>query len=374
LHRYLYAYANPLVWIDLTGYANILLPHDLQAMEEAKDDWIWRAASVSPEGAAFTEATGNTTFRGGGGAAVGRKSSRQVSSAVRAVVGDQKGATALVVEADDSPASIAEKMDEQLGTRWRRAGGRELLNHRLAEAEPGDIIDISIFYRVAVKDTLAANDSDLQEFARWNAEKVASTSSSEAPAEHIAALSARIAGSVDRTVRLAGDKDAPCFMRDQAIGDIAENAMLLATPFKAAGRGKALGEAARGVGRATSNTGRSTIARNAAFGRARQSYVQGKLEGKFGKGNVQSEQYLRNADGTIAKDPVTGTARRIDHVVVENGKVRFSVETTSRTADKSAQVTKEARIRAGGGTFVRDRTTGQLVDLSNVPTKVSRRK
>jgi hypothetical protein len=37
LHRYLYAYANSTVWVDLTGYSNVLLPHELDAMKEAAD-------------------------------------------------------------------------------------------------------------------------------------------------------------------------------------------------------------------------------------------------------------------------------------------------------------------------------------------------
>jgi hypothetical protein len=60
---------------------------------------------------------------------------------------------------------------------------------------------------------------------------------------------------------------------------------------------------------------KSTMTQNARSGAARQSYVQGKLEGRFGQGNVQAEQYLRSADGSIAKDPLTGTGRRIDYVV-----------------------------------------------------------
>jgi len=81
---------------------------------------------------------------------------------------------------------------------------------------------------------------------------------------------------------------------------------------------------------------------------------------------------LRNADGTIAKDPVTGEARRVDHVVIEDGKARYVVETTSKTADKEAQIRKEVRIRGNGGTYVRDRNTGKLVDVSKTPTRTIR--
>ncbi|MEM6776421.1 MAG: hypothetical protein AAF670_02120, partial [Planctomycetota bacterium] len=46
----------------------------------------------------------------------------------------------------------------------------------------------------------------------------------------------------------------------------------------------------------------------------------------------------------------------------------------SKTADKAAQIAKEARIRANGGTFIRDKFTRELIDVSNVPTRVTRRK
>jgi len=88
---------------------------------------------------------------------------------------------------------------------------------------------------------------------------------------------------------------------------------------------------------------------------------------------VQREQYLRTADGRIAKDPLTGKARRIDHVVITNDVATDSVETTSLTATKAEQLAREGRIRSSGGVFVRDRTTGKLIDLSNVPTRIIRK-
>ena len=118
----------------------------------------------------------------------------------------------------------------------------------------------------------------------------------------------------------------------------------------------------------------SQIQKNAENGKSRESYVQSKLEGKFGEGNVQREQYLRTSDGKIAKDPVTGEGRRIDHVVIQDGNARFSIETTSKTADKQFQIDKETRIRSSGGNFVRDRTTKKLVDISKVKTRLSRRR
>ena len=108
---------------------------------------------------------------------------------------------------------------------------------------------------------------------------------------------------------------------------------------------------------------------NAAAGHARQARVQQRLEGKYKNASVQREQYLRTSDGKIAKDPITGQGRRMDHVVIEGNKSRAVVETTSKTANKTAQIAKEIRIRNSGGTYIRNRETGQLVDISNTPTR-----
>jgi hypothetical protein len=122
------------------------------------------------------------------------------------------------------------------------------------------------------------------------------------------------------------------------------------------------------------NVDASSIRGNAKQGRDRENRVQGKLEGTFKDANVQRESYLRTADGKRAIDPLTGKGRRIDHAVIENDTVRYLVETTSKTADKRPQIEKEFRARQNGGTFIRDRSTGQLLDVSNVPTRISRRK
>jgi hypothetical protein len=60
--------------------------------------------------------------------------------------------------------------------------------------------------------------------------------------------------------------------------------------------------------------------------------------------------------------------------VIQDGKAVRSVETTSMTADKAAQIAKENRIRESGGTFVRDKETGKLIDLKDVPTELDRRR
>jgi hypothetical protein len=87
----------------------------------------------------------------------------------------------------------------------------------------------------------------------------------------------------------------------------------------------------------------------------------------------QRERYLRTADGKKAVDPLTGGGRRIDFAVVEEGVATELVETTSLTANKAERIAKEARIRATGGTFISDQSTKVLIDVTDVPTRISRR-
>jgi hypothetical protein len=115
------------------------------------------------------------------------------------------------------------------------------------------------------------------------------------------------------------------------------------------------------------------VTRNQIAGAGRQALVDSELALQYPNATVQSERYLRLENGERAIDPLSGTARRIDSVVIENGAALDSVETTSMTASKDAQILKEMRIRQSGGTFVRDMTTGQLVDVSQVPTRIVRK-
>lgn len=127
------------------------------------------------------------------------------------------------------------------------------------------------------------------------------------------------------------------------------------------------------LGRARGMTGIVGLVQdNAATGRSREIRVQSRLEGAFPNARVQRETYLRNADGTRAVDPITGEARRIDHAVIDNGKVRALVETTSPTADKTEQIAKEVSIRSQGSVYIRDRVSGELLEASGVQTRIIR--
>lgn len=112
---------------------------------------------------------------------------------------------------------------------------------------------------------------------------------------------------------------------------------------------------------------------NQLAGAGREALVRIELAAQYPGAAIQNEVYLRTATGARAIDPLTGTARRIDSVVIENGRVLDSVEVTSMTAVKRTQILKEMSIRNNGGTFIRDRGTGHLIDISQIPTRTVRK-
>ncbi|MCM1097244.1 MAG: hypothetical protein NC427_04175 [Ruminococcus flavefaciens] len=118
------------------------------------------------------------------------------------------------------------------------------------------------------------------------------------------------------------------------------------------------------------------ILKNKQDGLDREKEVGEELEKQYPpeKGyQIIREAYLRNKDGDIVKDDKTDTARRIDYVVVKDGKVVDSIEVTSKTADKFEQTAKEDRIRDAGGNYVKDKN-GNLAEMpSTVHTRIERR-
>jgi hypothetical protein len=112
---------------------------------------------------------------------------------------------------------------------------------------------------------------------------------------------------------------------------------------------------------------------NQKAGAAREVLEKADLEKKYPDASVQGQRYLRDADGKIVKDPLTGEGRKVDFGVIKDGKAVDMVETTSQTANKVGQTRKEERIREAGGTFIKDKETKKLVDVKDVPTRISRK-
>jgi len=124
---------------------------------------------------------------------------------------------------------------------------------------------------------------------------------------------------------------------------------------------------------AVANSEVSRVVLNKQARTAREVLVTKELQDLYPSASVQREMLLRTPDGAKAIDPLTETGRRIDQVVIQDGQALDSVETTSQTATKAAQIAKENRIRQQGGTFIRDRETGQLIDLKDIPTRIIRK-
>lgn len=121
----------------------------------------------------------------------------------------------------------------------------------------------------------------------------------------------------------------------------------------------------------------SQIEINRLEGAAREDAVGGELARQYPEDagfRIESQCTLRDEAGRTVLDPISGETRRLDFVVVKDGEVVRSVEVTSETADKSAQIAKEDRIREAGGNFVMDRTSGELTPFgSGVRTEIIRR-
>lgn len=121
----------------------------------------------------------------------------------------------------------------------------------------------------------------------------------------------------------------------------------------------------------------SQIEANRVSGAAREEAVASELADKYPVENgyhIERECFLRDETGKITVDPNTGESRRIDFEIIKDGEVVKSVEVTSDTADKTAQLAKEERIRDTGGNYIEDRRTGELVRFApDVQTEVIRR-
>ncbi|OMP80019.1 RHS repeat-associated core domain-containing protein, partial [[Flexibacter] sp. ATCC 35208] len=115
--------------------------------------------------------------------------------------------------------------------------------------------------------------------------------------------------------------------------------------------------------------------KNKVDGDAREDAEFESLKKQNPDAKVWRERYLRDANGKIVKDPITGTGRRIDFSVVMNDKVSNLVEVTSLTANKGPQALKEERIREAGGTYIKaPGYKGILYPVQDIVTQFSRRK
>lgn len=119
-----------------------------------------------------------------------------------------------------------------------------------------------------------------------------------------------------------------------------------------------------------------SAAKNKQEGCRRENEVKDELEKKYPESEgyqVLRERELCDKEGNPVIDEKTGQKRRVDFVVVKDGKAVDMIEVTSKTADKKKQSEKEERIRDNGGNYVKD-SDGNLYRIpDNVKTRVERR-
>ena len=120
----------------------------------------------------------------------------------------------------------------------------------------------------------------------------------------------------------------------------------------------------------------SSVVQNKLDGCRRENEVGKELEKKYPEKEgykVLRERELCDRDGNPVVDEKTGSKRRIDFVVVKDGKVVDMVEVTSKDAPKREQLAKEYRIRDNGGNYIKD-YDGKVCRIpDNVETRVERR-
>lgn len=116
--------------------------------------------------------------------------------------------------------------------------------------------------------------------------------------------------------------------------------------------------------------------KNKIEGMRREREIENELKEKYPEFEgykIESEVYLRDGKGEIAKDPETREARRVDFVVTKDGKAIDSIEVTSETADKREQSAKEDRIRENGGNYIKDSQGNLIRILDSIRTRIERR-
>mgnify|MGYP000098132075 CR=1 FL=1 len=118
------------------------------------------------------------------------------------------------------------------------------------------------------------------------------------------------------------------------------------------------------------------VVQNKLDGCRRENDVAKDLEKQYPEKNgyqILRERVLCDKEGNPVIDEKTGQKRRIDFVVIKDGKVVDMVEVTSKTAPKQDQLAKEYRIRDNGGNYIKDYNGNICRIPGNVETRVERR-
>ena len=329
LHRYLYAYVNPLVYTDPDGRASYLSDWEAYTDDTVAryDTDIDRAAADGASGRAFALGVGR------GLASLGNKVVRALNSA----------SNALARELYDG-ATYEQAQREIAANQLAMTDAMESVHHTavVIKEDPSGaaralhVAAVGFAVDVAMGDPRAM--AGLGEFAGQLV----------------------LPASTAKGLKIAGD----------TLGTV-RPALRMSDGFLDAGMLDEIEDVSRAAGRAADP---AKVRINQFEGVRRETETLADLRVQYPNARIQSQVYLRTADGKWARDPLTGEARRLDFVVIENGRVLDVVETTSIGARKTEQFRKEQRIRAEGGTFIRDRIDRCLLDACDVQTREDRRR
>jgi len=116
-----------------------------------------------------------------------------------------------------------------------------------------------------------------------------------------------------------------------------------------------------------SSSKETNIENNAKAGLEREQKTHEQLVKENPGKEVVSQRLLRDENGKVVKDQLTGEARRLDHAVLDaEARTAKTVETTGQNVDKTAQLAKESRIIEQGGQYIRHPKTKELHKVEGV--------
>ena len=216
LHRYLYAYSNPTVYVDPDGHAAV-----------AMDDNALRNSAVNSKEGAFAEQFGLELTEDGRG----RRKFKDNDAFIRHVYEAAEYADSpviMLVEKGDTTKDLLGLAYETLGDRLTPQQRQEL-KAQIEAAKPGTIINMSGYMEGAAARTHRANDNFLSDFQRDLDQRTDDTSFLEDPSAHVTYAWTTIGESVGRSFETSVDSSAPQHIRHaaraEAVAEIATTAV-----------------------------------------------------------------------------------------------------------------------------------------------------
>jgi RHS repeat-associated protein len=213
LHRYLYAYSNPTVYVDLFGYASVFNPGHAQAAHQEK-------GSVLVRGKGELDRLLRESNERVAGLPEGRGysvSPRELRELMQDLPAGERTLLGVLTEEGDNITETERQVLGELGGRFEK---HEELRSRLSAAKPGQFVDLSDLYLEEYGKWYEANRNVLTEAVEGGDAFTDETSFWSEPGAHIAffamAKAEKVGRDFDTTWR---DPDAPRFLKVSAVID-----------------------------------------------------------------------------------------------------------------------------------------------------------